>query len=136
VKKLTICAVCALATCACTPGQVVDVASALGVDIGPDTATLVSARLEQPADCNDAIARVWPPRLQGWARRIVWRESRNQPTAKNKRSTASGCAQLVVGTWNANQVPGCPWSTRFDPLCNIRTMWNLYQQRGAQPWAA
>ena len=42
MKKLTVCAVCALATCACTPGQVADVASALGVDIGPETATLVA----------------------------------------------------------------------------------------------
>ena len=134
MKKLTVCAVCALATCACTPGQVADVASALGVDIGPETATLVAFHVEHPTDCNAAIAQVWPQRLQGWARRIVWRESRNDPRAKNKRSTASGCFQIVRGTWNANQVPGCPWSARYDAMCSTLTAWNLYQHRGGQPW--
>ena len=135
MKKLTICAVCALATCACTPGQVADVASALGVDIGPETATLVAFHVEHPADCNAAIAQVWPQRLQAWARRIVWRESRNQPAAKNRRSSASGCFQLLK--MHADLFTnGCTWESRFDPLCNTRAARALYQGSGSNPWRA
>ena len=134
MKRITVCAVCALATCACTPGQVADVASALGVDIGPETATLVAFHVEHPADCNAAIAQVWPQRLQAWARRIVWRESRNQPTAKNKRSSASGCFQLLKMHADMYVITGSSWAARFDPLANTRAAWALYQADGAAPW--
>jgi hypothetical protein len=39
-------------------------------------------------DCYQAIDRHWPASSRQWARDIVWRESRNTPTAANPRSIA------------------------------------------------
>ena len=129
---LTTAAVCA----ACTPAQVADMAGALGIDLPPEQATLVAATFDRPLDCNDAIAVVWPPRLQAWARRIVWRESRNDPRARNKRSTASGCFQLLAMHADLFAAIGCSWVDRFDPLANTRAAWALYQGSGSNPWRA
>lgn len=89
---------------------------------------------KQATDCYGAINNVFPAHLRTQARNIVHRESRNIPSAQNARSSAAGCAQIIKGTWNSNQVPGCPWSTRYNPSCNIRTMHNLYQRVGWSPW--
>ena len=136
MKKLTLCAVCALAVCACTPVQVADVASTLGVDIGPETATLVAAHYDHPADCNAAIERVWPQSLKSWARKVAWRESTNNPRAQNRHSTAAGCFGILRMHADLFRLLGYSWADRYDALANTRVAWALYQGSGSNPWRA
>ena len=136
MKKITVCAVCALAACSCSTSDVTAVANQLGLDLAPETATLVAVHYNQPADCNAAIARVWPARLQAWARKVVWRESRNNPAAKNKRSSASGCFQLLAMHADLFAATGSSWAARFDPLANTQAAYALYQGSGTSPWRA
>lgn len=55
-----------------------------------------TADMGESADCYSALDRHWPASSRQWARSIIWRESRNQPTAANPSSTARGCGQLLL----------------------------------------
>lgn len=85
-----------------------------------------------PTDCYGAIDRIWPASSRSWARTVMFRESRNNPRAQNRSSSAAGCFQILSGTWAANAA--CPWSQRYDAMCNTRTALNLYQRAGTSPW--
>ena len=68
------------------------------------------------------------------ARYVVWRESRNDPTAQNSRSTAAGCFQLIrQHAWRFESV-GCSWAQRYEPVCNTRAADHLYRVAGWSPW--
>ena len=82
-------------------------------------------------DCFEAIDRHWPAGSREWARSIVRRESGNTPTAKNPRSTASGCFQLLQ--MHAHRIPG-GWGNRFDADANTLGALHLYNQAGTSPW--
>ena len=88
------------------------------------------------ADCYEAIDRHWPVASRQWARGIVNRESRNQPTAANPSSTARGCGQLLLSLhgWRFTAV-GCSPALWADPDCNVRAMLHLYNEAGTSPWS-
>ena len=71
-----------------------------------------------------------------WARDIVWRESRNTPTAANPRSTARGCGQMLLSLhgWRFTAV-GCTPAQWADPDCNVKAMLHLYREAGTSPWS-
>ncbi|MFZ4431566.1 MAG: transglycosylase SLT domain-containing protein [Microthrixaceae bacterium] len=84
-------------------------------------------------DCNEAIDQHWPGD-KAWAKRIVWRESRNTPTARNA-SGASGCFQLMLPLhsrlFTAAGFSPSQWS---DPVVNTKVAWSLYRSSGTSPW--
>jgi len=87
-------------------------------------------------DCNSAVSNVWPGNLQGRAKRIVWRESRNRATAQNRRSTAAGCFQLLRLHSKRFTKLGFNWRTdRYNPLANSLVAYDLYRDAGWSPWA-
>ena len=68
------------------------------------------------------------------ARRIIHRESRNNPAAQNSRSSAAGCFQLLkMHSWRFDAV-GCSWAQRYDAVCNTKAADHLYRQAGWSPW--
>jgi hypothetical protein len=69
------------------------------------------------------------------ARSIVWRESRNNPTAANTRSSARGCWQLLLGT-HGRRFAKLGFSTGqwADPDVNTLVALDLYREAGTRPW--
>jgi membrane-bound lytic murein transglycosylase len=134
MRKLALLGLIAATTAACSVGEVDAVAGALGVDLTDAQSLAVANHYNTPDDCYGAVARVWPARLQSWARRIVYRESRNVPTARNA-SGASGCFQLKLPL-HADLFTrvGCRAADWANPMCNTRAAWLLYQGSGATPW--
>jgi len=86
-------------------------------------------------DCYQAIAKHWPGSLQGWARSIVWRESRNIPSAANPRSSARGCFQMLL-RYSAPFYAkvGCNNSMWANPDCNAKAAYQMYKVAGKSPW--
>ena len=66
--------------------------------------------------------------------RILFRESRCDPNADNPTSTASGAAQIVVGTWRAS-CPDMPWSMRYDAETNLACAYQVWLRGGWSHWA-
>jgi len=100
----------------------------------PD-AVLTSAP-QRPADCNEAIAAVWPPPLQARAQRISFRESRNTPWAQNRRSSAAGCFQLLALHAGRFGKLGLDWGRdRYDALANTQVAFDLFLEQGWRPWS-
>lgn len=117
-----------LTAAACTPEEV-----ALFKSLTPDQQTVVLEARWPSEDCNAAIDRWWPGD-KAWAKRIVYRESRNTPSARNP-SGASGCFQMMLPlhTRRFNAV-GCTAAEWSNPACNTRAAWHLYQEVGPSPW--
>lgn len=69
------------------------------------------------------------------ARQIIYRESRNDPTAANSKSTARGCFQLMMSyhAWRFTAV-GCTPSDWADAVCNVKAADHLYREVGWDPW--
>lgn len=86
-------------------------------------------------DCFAAVSTVWPPALQAKARSIVWRESRNRPSAQNRRSSAAGCFQMLKLHSPRFARLGFNWSTdRYDAWANASVALDLYREQGWRPW--
>ena len=84
-------------------------------------------------DCYSALHHF--PGDHATARRIIHRESRNDPTAQNSRSSAAGCFQLLsIHAWRFDAV-GCSWAQRYNASCNLRAAYHLYQAAGWSPWS-
>jgi hypothetical protein len=127
VKKLLIAATILLAA-ACTPEEI-----ALFKSLPADQQTAVLESLWPSEDCNAAIDRWWPGD-KAWAKRIVYRESRNTPTARNA-SGASGCFQMMLPLHSRRfTAVGCSPQQWTDPACNTKAAWHLYQETGPSPW--
>ncbi len=127
MKKLLIAATILLAA-ACTPEEI-----ALFKSLPADQQTAVLESLWPSEDCNAAIDRWWPGD-KAWAKRIVYRESRNTPTARNA-SGASGCFQMMLPLHNRRfTAVGCSPQQWTNPACNTKAAWNLYQETGPSPW--
>ncbi len=127
MKKLLIAATILLAA-ACTPEEI-----ALFKSLPADQQTAVLESLWPSEDCNAAIDRWWPGD-KAWAKRIVYRESRNTPTARNA-SGASGCFQMMLPLHSRRfTAVGCSPSQWTDPACNTKAAWHLYQETGPSPW--
>jgi hypothetical protein len=86
-------------------------------------------------DCYQAIAKHWPAGLQPWARKIVWRESRNIPSAANPRSSARGCFQMLLRYSNPfYKKVGCNNYMWANPDCNAKAAYQMYKVAGKSPW--
>ena len=83
-------------------------------------------------DCYSALHHF--PGDHATARRIIHRESRNDPRAANPRSSARGCWQLLsMHDWRYREV-GCSPAQKLEPVCNTKAAAHLYQQAGWTPW--
>lgn len=69
--------------------------------------------------------------------RIIRAESRGNPYARNPRSTASGCAQFLSGTWRSTRRRmGKPIVSPFDARANVETLAWTIKHQGTRPWNA
>ena len=113
---------------ACTPHQIETFHS-----LTPGQQNAVVKHLSRPTDCYSALR--YFPGDKTKARRIIRRESRNQPTARNPHSSARGCWQLLaMHNWRYRAV-GCSPAQWSDPRCNTLAAAHLYREAGWQPWA-
>lgn len=85
-------------------------------------------------DCYEAIDKHFSGD-KNRMKKIVKRESGNNPAAKNGRSSASSCAQLIFSLhgWRYEAV-GCNKTQRYDADCNIKAADHLYREQGWRPW--
>lgn len=88
---------------------------------------------QQSRDCNQAVDRHWPGD-KARAKRIVHRESRNNPSAQNSRSSAAGCMQLLSMHAHRFSAVGCSWAMRYNADCGIKAAAHLYREAGWSPW--
>jgi soluble lytic murein transglycosylase-like protein len=71
------------------------------------------------------------------ALRIAYCESRYNPLAKNKNSSASGVFQIIKATWISNRAAmglDTDLDLRFNAEENIKTAAYIHSRRGWQPW--
>jgi len=119
----------------CTPQQL-EIFKALNPQQQQQIINNIKSQTSQPSvDCYQAIEKHWPASSRAWARQIVWRESRNTPTAANPKSTARGCGQLLLSVHsNRYYKVGCTPQQWANPDCNIKAMLDLYRTNGTKPW--
>ena len=122
------------------PVQGPSIATLVGTDgAAPATAQATPAALPlsaAPADCFGAISQLFPPQHQARARRIVLRESKNRPSAQNRRSSAAGCFQLMRLHAGRFAKLGYDWSRdRYDARANTAVAYDLFVTQGWSPWA-
>lgn len=118
---------------ACTPAE-----QALFRSLPKDQQDAVVRYLQTkntPSDCYQAIDMYWPAQHRAKARQIVWRESRNIPTAKNPRSSARGCFQTLAMHNHRYAKVGCSPAQWSDPVCNTRVALTLFNEAGWRPWS-
>lgn len=132
-RKLALVALLALGVAtasACTPEEV---QVWLGLPQDQQVAIVDALQKPEPTDCFSAMERVWPESLHGQARKIITRESGNNPSARN-RSGASGCFQMMMPLHRPifNGV-GC--GDPFDATCNSRAALALFNSSGWSPWS-
>lgn len=109
-------------------------AAALGVAVLIGTLAMCAPpRASQAAYAlsgDEAVSIICAPQYS-WsceqALAVAWRESNWQPHAYN---AGCGCA----GLFQIASVHGHPLSTLFDPEMNVAIAYELYLQRGWQPW--
>ena len=69
--------------------------------------------------------------------RIIKAESGGNPNAKNKNSTASGCAQFIRATWAGTlKQMGREWVTPFNAEANVEAMAFKISRGGIGAWDA
>jgi hypothetical protein len=114
----------------CTPEEVEAFKS-----LDHDTQVLVIKSMAKPTGCVEAMERVWPASLHGWAMGIMKRESGLRPDAKNPSSSASSCFQLL--SIHAGRYNKCGYSwerDRFNAYANACAAYDLYKEAGTRPW--
>ena len=123
---------------ACTPVQI---AWWQDPSVPEEAKTAVREHMARPkadegsGDCYEALDRHWPASSREWMRSIVWRESRNQPSAANPSSSARGCAQLIPSVHSGRfRKLGFSPSQWADPDVNIKVALDLYREAGTSPW--
>lgn len=120
---------------ACTPAQVELFHSLTPEDQGRVVAELQRQRAERPLDCYTAMEQVFPPSAWAWGRSIIHRESRNNPSAQNRSSTAAGCWQTLSLHRGRYSRLGYSWERdRYNALANTRVAYDLYLEAGTSPW--
>lgn len=85
-------------------------------------------------DCNEAIDRHFSGNKEKM-KRVVWKESTNNPRAQNARSSAAGCSQMLKIHAHRFNAVGCSWAQRYNADCNIKAADHLYREQGWRPWA-
>ena len=119
---------------ACTPHEV-QLFQRLAPHQQDAVVTHIQSRPGSSRDCYEAIDRHWPAASRSWARGIVWRESRNSPSAANKGSSARGCWQLLLGTHSGRfHKLGFSPTQWANPDVNTLVALDLYREAGTSPW--
>lgn len=67
------------------------------------------------------------------ALRVMKCESRGDPNAQNRRSSAAGLFQILKGTWQA--FSPYPWGDRYHPRANVHTAKRIRDGQGWQAWS-
>jgi hypothetical protein len=89
-------------------------------------------------DCYAAADVWWPASSRAWVKSVIKRESGGRAYARNPRSTARGCLQLLhsLHAHRYNKVGfGCNASKWSNPDCGILAGLHLFRQAGKRPWA-
>lgn len=135
MRRLIIPLIAILCLAACSPAEIAAFTAATPEQQATVIAELQRQQASRPKDCYSAMEMVFPPNAHPWARRIIHRESRNNPSAANPRSSARGCWQLLSNLHaNRYTAAGCRVSQWADPLCNTRAAYELYKAAGTSPW--
>lgn len=85
-------------------------------------------RSKQASDCYSAARKYFPQSQWSKAYQIINRESGGNPSAKNARSTASGCFQILRGSWKHPTVSF--YSGRFNPDANAKAASIIWRHGG------
>lgn len=107
----------------------------LGTGCTPEQILTYGSLVKSPsADCYQAVDKHFSGD-KNRMKKIVRRESGNNPSAANKSSSASSCAQLLFSLhgWRYEAV-GCSKTQRYDADCNIKAADHLYREQGWRPW--
>ena len=92
-----------------------------------------AAKARTSRDCNQAIDRHWGG--SATAKRIAWRESRNNPSAVSPSGTYRGCMQMGLPLHNNKfTAVGCSPSQWANPDCNIKAAKYLHSLVGWSAW--
>lgn len=135
ILAIAILLVASLLQIACTPEQIEYYLTEASPEVREAVDRHLQERARTPLDCNQALDKHWPADSRAWARKVVWRESRNDPSAQNRRSTAAGCMQLLRVHSPRFARLGYSWERdRYDPEANILVGLSLYREAGARPW--
>ena len=88
---------------------------------------------------RDLVARYFPPNVVDEAVRVMQCESEGDPTARNRRSGATGLFQFLRGTWQfAAEAAGVGHLPPTDPEANVAAAaWLVSdtEERGNRRWA-
>lgn len=124
-------ALAALFAIACTPEE-----QAVWASLTPgQQAGILDSLRPAPTDCYGALSHFSGDHNR--ARKIIHRESRNNPSAANPRSSARGCFQLMHSVHaHRYTAVGCSPSQWSDPVCNVKAADHLYRAAGWSPWRA
>lgn len=120
---------------ACTPHEV-EVFRSLTPNQQQAVLNHYSAKAKAPSDDGDCYSALrYFPGDHAKARRIINRESRNIPTARNA-SGASGCWQTMLPLHaKVYRAVGCSPAQWSDPRCNTLVAAHLYRAAGWSPWS-
>ena len=85
-------------------------------------------------DCYAAIDRHWGG--NSTAKRVMWKESRNNPSAVSPSGKYRGCMQMGLPMHNSRfTAVGCKPSQWANPDCNILAAMNLQRAGGWGHWS-
>lgn len=139
LKRLFLIPVIALAgtiLASCTPAEIALFNTLSPSDQQAVAQSISTSSTSRPKDCYQAIEQVWPQSLHAWAKKIVWRESNNTPSAQNRSSSAAGCFQMTKVHAGRFQKLGYSWANdRYDAYANTRVALDLYREAGIRPWS-
>ena len=101
----------------------------------PPTPPANTSPPETTAPWASLIGKYFQPADIPWATRVMFCESRNDPNAKNPRSSASGLFQQLATFWPERSAKaGWAGANIFDPEANIAVSAWLYYTGGAGHW--
>jgi len=145
-RRLALAAIAAITVTACTPLQIAafhastpevqqqwlaDLAHANAVQQWGE-AVNANAAAASRGDCYSALS--YFSGSHSTARRVIHRESRNNPAAQNTSSSAAGCWQLLaIHDWRYAAV-GCSATQKYQAVCNTKAADHLYRAAGWSPW--
>ena len=128
LKKYLAIGLVAVSAVACSPTQV-----SLFHSLPPEQQVQIVKGMGSSADCYEAIDKHFSGDKDRF-KTIVKRESKGDPRAQNKSSSAAGCAQLLKIHAPRFERVGCSWAQRYESDCNIKAADNLYREQGLRPW--
>lgn len=108
-------------------------------DVHPARTVAPSRSVEGAEKWRDLVARYFPPNVVDEAVRVMQCESGGDPTARNRRSGATGLFQFLRGTWQfAAEAAGVGHLPPTNPEANVAAAaWLVSdtEERGIRRWA-